>query len=620
MVVVHRASWGDLNSREMPALSRLIRIGAVGLMNAPQGARSGLDPAGPFLTIGAGRPIAEPNGRLRRDVRAPQVVRVRGLGVVRRATDLGGAVPGLLGQELREVGLDVAANAGSLYPSANAAAIGMDSLGLIRGPLITKYGECIEFHGLLREPDLLIMEELWLPSLDDHLGYQSAQLDFSRDLLIILAPTTPPYREKDRRVMAPIVIVGRGFRPGLLTSASSRMDGIVSNTDIAPTILRFFGLAVPDAMSGHPIRVAPSRDPLAAVRRLDRATSVKYALVRPLVSLQCLWLAMAIAVGSAGLALRRGSRARGPIGAVVLLALALSIGLLLQPIAPFERPIPTGIVAVGWAAFAVWAASRARSAPVRVGVLCAAIAAELLAATLTRSQLLWRSALGLELIVGSRFYGIGNEWMTILVAAAAIAGGVAADLWPRRLSWHILLWLGVVLALGQPMWGANWGGCLTAAIAGVILVVALASRPRWFVALVAVLAALGAVGSVLMTNLTAPDQTHIAQSAHLVARQGLGAAAGLAGHRLASVVAPLGPAPLLVVPAGLMLAALVTAIRPWGPFKPVLGAYPGFRAGLLAACLGGFAAAALNDSGVVLLGAASTVVLPSLLYVALERL
>jgi len=109
-VVVHRASWGDLNSGEMPALSRLLRMGAVGLMNAPQGARSGPDPAGPFLTIGAGRPVAEPAAPLglRPDARYGKVYEVQGLGAVRKANGLTTAVPGLLGEELRQAGFAVA--------------------------------------------------------------------------------------------------------------------------------------------------------------------------------------------------------------------------------------------------------------------------------------------------------------------------------------------------------------------------------------------------------------------------------------------------------------------------------------------------------------------------------
>ncbi len=52
----------------------------------------------------------------------------------------------------------------------------------------------------------------------------------------------------------PIGIAGGGF-DGDLTSDSTRTAGYVLSTDIAPTILRRFGLPIPDAMNGEPIRI-----------------------------------------------------------------------------------------------------------------------------------------------------------------------------------------------------------------------------------------------------------------------------------------------------------------------------------------------------------------------------
>jgi hypothetical protein len=59
-----------------------------------------------------------------------------------------------------------------------------------------------------------------------------------------------------------IGIAARGFG-GNLTSDSTRTDGYVLSTDVAPTILRWYGLDVPEAMSGEPIRAEGAIDPAA---------------------------------------------------------------------------------------------------------------------------------------------------------------------------------------------------------------------------------------------------------------------------------------------------------------------------------------------------------------------
>src|ERR1700761_1146079 len=73
----------------------------------------------------------------------------------------------------------------------------------------------------------------------------------------------------------PIGIAGPGF-DGDLTSDTTRTNGYVTSTDIAPTILEFFGIAVPTQMSGQPIRTEGSVDPAAIETRGARMAVVSH--------------------------------------------------------------------------------------------------------------------------------------------------------------------------------------------------------------------------------------------------------------------------------------------------------------------------------------------------------
>ena len=57
-----------------------------------------------------------------------------------------------------------------------------------------------------------------------------------------------------------IGIAGRDFN-GNLTSDSTRLDGYVLSTDVAPTVLDAYGIPVPDEMSGQAIRSEGEVDP-----------------------------------------------------------------------------------------------------------------------------------------------------------------------------------------------------------------------------------------------------------------------------------------------------------------------------------------------------------------------
>ena len=79
--------------------------------------------------------------------------------------------------------------------------------------------------------------------------------------LLIAIERPPPAKNQ----ALAIGIAGQGF-DGDLTSDSTRLDGYVLSTDIAPTILRRLGVAVPSQMSGQPIRAEGSVDVGAVVR------------------------------------------------------------------------------------------------------------------------------------------------------------------------------------------------------------------------------------------------------------------------------------------------------------------------------------------------------------------
>src|SRR6185503_15531155 len=63
---------------------------------------------------------------------------------------------------------------------------------------------------------------------------------------------------------------GDGFEEGLLTSDSTRTRGLVTTTDIAPTILERYGVAVPDEMNGEEIRASGTEGVAEVVELRDR--------------------------------------------------------------------------------------------------------------------------------------------------------------------------------------------------------------------------------------------------------------------------------------------------------------------------------------------------------------
>ena len=83
------------------------------------------------------------------------------------------------------------------------------------------------------------------------------------DLLIAIERPPPP--EQDTLTIG---IAGDGFE-GNLTSDTTRTDGFVLSTDIAPTVLDRYGIAIPNEMSGEPIEAEGDVDVGAVAERAN---------------------------------------------------------------------------------------------------------------------------------------------------------------------------------------------------------------------------------------------------------------------------------------------------------------------------------------------------------------
>ncbi|HPF20640.1 MAG TPA: hypothetical protein PLC88_04805, partial [Syntrophomonas sp.] len=112
------------------------------------------------------------------------------------------------------------------------------------------------------------------------------QLDPQKDLLLLsgISPSREAIKLKDN--FTPVLAYGKGFSAGILTSSTSRRDYIVANTDLAPTVLKFFELKDEQrVMIGQVMFSKPEAegDRLAAAIDLAGSTSTANRLRSPVI-------------------------------------------------------------------------------------------------------------------------------------------------------------------------------------------------------------------------------------------------------------------------------------------------------------------------------------------------
>ncbi len=304
-----------------------------------------------------------------------------------------------------------------------------------------------------------------------------------------------------------------------LSSDTTNQRGLIAAVDLAPTILDHLALTpVPADMRGDPIRAEGSLHS-SSLRGLERRLHVIGG--RRLTALACLLLAWALLLlGSAGSAPARAWAMRvGALG-VLWLPVAVLIGAALEPSAALEYAvIVLACLLLGALADRLLAWPRAPLAPAIVAIVAIVVDA------FAHTQLLVRSLLGPNPILGARFYGIGNELKSGLAVLALAA--VAAALYPtgpddatrargRRRAAIAMAGVGVLLAVveGSARIGAGVGGVILVsaafAVATVMLLEGAVTRRRALIVLLAPIA--GLVALALLDLATAHGSGHYAGS------------------------------------------------------------------------------------------------------------
>ena len=411
------------------------------------------------------------------------------------------------------------------------------------------------------------------------------------DLLVVIA-TPPP--AKNRQLA--IGVAGAGFE-GNLTSGSTRTDGYVLSTDLAPTILDWFGLPVPAEMSGEPIRAEGEADP-AALESLGARMAVISQRRGPVIGYSLLiWvglLVVAAAIGRAKAA-RIGVRLVGV--AVVYLPLVLLICAASEPGEATELAV-VAIGAPALAALTLALLSGYRALGVAAGLTVLAYAVDMVVG----SPLTSLSLLGPNPGLGVRFYGIGNELeavLSVLIVAGtgAALSGFMPTLAPRRAAAAFLvtgLVGAFVFAAGR--FGADVGAAIVFPVGAAAAAAALAPRRRTAWLLLALpFAALALLAAI---DLASGANAHLTRS--VLDAGGFSDLADVAQRRLRlSARSFARPALAVLLPVVIGLAALAFArrdrIRAW------IGDRSAMRAGLLGALAAVAVGTIANDSGALLL-------------------
>lgn len=374
--------------------------------------------------------------------------------------------------------------------------------------------------------------------------------------------------------LTPFAMSGPG---GVLYSPGTRTGGLISDEDVAPTLLARMGVVAPPEMTGRAANVRPG-DMEEVVRYQERISFV--AAKRPWV-----W---ALVGGVSAIALLFAATLRGRRGLRLLVPAiaALPLGALLTAAIPLTNVPGVAVLTVlvaGGAAALSWRLSGETSGALAGVMLATAFFIAVDAGA--GGRLMGLSIMGHNPASGARFYGIGNEYSAILGGALPVGVGFLAARRPAFVRALPAVGTLAVLAVGLPTMGADVGGSLALGFGIGTTVGLLREEKLWRVGLWVAGGLLFAVALFLLSGFFFPDTSHGARAA-----SGESGLYEIAGRKLLLSLGHLLDPVWTVV----LVAELMAIYKGWRMMRG-----SALASGVLGAVATAGAMGALNDSGII---------------------
>lgn len=280
-----------------------------------------------------------------------------------------------------------------------------------------------------------------LKEMDSFIGNVRREIADKEDLWI-LSPVVHSDAAKRKLTMAPWIMHRNDGGRGLIYTESTRRDGVAVMWDLTPSVTERLGLAGAAEWTGKAVQIKPHADPLAyLLGEIGRMEAV-YRVRLPLLSVFTVYEIGVLLIGLY-YALSRKKEGRPlvhgllwSIPAAPLLLFALGPGLNGTLSIHGPKPGVGGLSLASAEGTALWNAAQIALLPVVLAAIslwlvrrslwagCTwiglATSAVLMLDGWTGANVMKRSVLGYDPIIGARFYGIGNELMGVLVGAAVL--------------------------------------------------------------------------------------------------------------------------------------------------------------------------------------------------------
>lgn len=304
---------------------------------------------------------------------------------------------------------------------------------------------------------------------DKFLGQVIEKVDLEETLFMVITPNpSKKMSDEGNFALTPIIMSGANMKKGLLTSNTTNREGLVTNFDFGPTIFNYFNIVESNNFIGGSMEIINHETPTEVLLEnqgqflyLRQYRKVFHWAFIILVGITLLGLYLPQFMKWKGLSYRIYSY-------LCFTILAIPLTIMTVSLFGYKSIIFDLFYVFGGAFVIVYILDKICNEKLKViSILGLTTSIFLLVDIFFLKRLMIISPLGSDAIAGGRFYGIGNDYMGILLGSTLIGMFSLFHIYKikrKSTAIFITLYMSLVIIGLSPFFGANMGGTLSASL------------------------------------------------------------------------------------------------------------------------------------------------------------
>ncbi len=449
-------------------------------------------------------------------------------------------------------------------------------------------------------------------------------VDTNNTRIMILSPSHSSSAVQSGKRLSPVIISGSGVRDGILSSDTTRREGIIGNVDISPYIASFFSSNI-NLFTGKPIYVLDKENKFTYIRDLNNQTGFLYKnRLNVLFSFAIYEIIVSFLVFLTIQFIRKPRLKLYKLLEYLLLSnMAIPIALLILPIFRpmnlYDAIIKIIIITIILTLIAVLIRKETIDSIIFLsGLICLLLTIDII----TGSGLIKISFLGYDPIIGARYYGLGNEFMGILIGASMVFTTAILDKYKINRGYSIILFTMITIAIGFPKFGANVGGAIAATFAFTFVTLKIYNSRLKFNHYIYIVSSVFAF--VLFISLVdlylVKSSSHLANAIKQISREGPNVIYSIINRKISMNIKLFGTTIWSKVLVSSLIFLGVLFYRPFGVAKKIFERYSYLSKGLLGILIACIVSFLVNDSGVVASATAIIFLAMTLMYLVFNEI